>query len=122
MKLLLQLFYIFTLCLIGEGISSALPFPFPSSIISMLLLLILLCTKWIRASDIKELSEFLLSNMAFFFIPAGVAVMEKYNLLKGNILILLLICILTTVLTFLATSYTVTLIMKVMNQKGGSHE
>ena len=41
MKLLKQLAFLFILCLIGEYISSILPFAFPAGIISMIILLIL---------------------------------------------------------------------------------
>lgn len=45
--------------------------------------------------------------MAFFFIPAGVTIMENYEFLKGSILQLLIICVVTMILTFAATAYTV---------------
>ncbi|BBF43809.1 antiholin-like protein LrgA [Lachnospiraceae bacterium KM106-2] len=121
MSLLSQLLVIFTLCLVGEGIALILPFAFPASIISMILLLVLLCFKWIHLEHIQAVSEFLLHNMAFFFIPAGVAIIEKYPLLRGNELSLLIICLITTVLTFLTTTYTVSMIIRIMG-KGNKHE
>jgi holin-like protein len=116
MKLIKQLCIIFGLCLVGVGISSILPFTFPSSLISMLLLLILLITKVIKLDTIKETAELLLGIMAFLFVPSGVAIIEKYSFLKGKILILIFICIFTTILTFLVTAYTVTAVMKIMNK------
>lgn len=121
MKILTQILLIFSLCLVGELISFFLPFAFPSSIISMLLLLILILVKWINPNQIKEVSEFLLNNMAFFFIPAGVAIIERYEMIRGNILTLLLITIITTAVTFLATVYTVIGMMKLM-KKGKHHD
>lgn len=120
MKLLKQLCIIFGLCLVGVGISAILPFTFPSSLISMILLLILLITKVIKPESIQETSELLLGIMAFLFVPAGVAIIEQYSFLKGKIFILILICIFTTILTFIVTAYTVTGVMKIMNK--GEHK
>lgn len=122
MNIFYQIFIIFGLCLVGEGISSLLPFTFPASLISMILLLILLITKVIKTESIKQTSEFLLANMAFFFVPAGVAIIEKYSFLKGKIMILVLICIVTTILTFLVTAWTVTAVMRIMNKGEHTHE
>lgn len=116
MKLLKQLCIIFGLCLVGIIISSILPFTFPSSLISMILLLILLITKIVKPENIHETSELLLGIMAFLFVPAGVAIIEKYSFLKGKIFILILICIFTTIITFVVTACTVTAVMKIMNK------
>lgn len=116
MKIIKQLCLIFGLCLAGVAISSVLPITFPSSLISMLLLLLLFITKCIKPAAIKETAEFLLGSMAFFFVPSGVAIIEQYSFLKGKIVILILICIVTTILTFLTTTFTVTMIIKCMNK------
>ena len=60
--------------------------------------------------------------MAFFFVPAGVAIIEKYSFLKGRITVLVLICIVTTILTFLVTAWTVTVVMRIMNKGERTHE
>ena len=122
MKLLKQLGIILALCLVGVGISAILPFTFPSSLISMILLLILLMAKIITPETIQETSELLLGIMAFLFVPSGVAIIEKYSFLKGKIFILIIICIVTTILTFITTAYTVTAVMKIMNKGENKNE
>lgn len=122
MKLLKQLCIIFGLCLVGVGISAILPFTFPASLISMILLLILLISKIITPETIQETSELLLGIMAFLFVPSGVAIIEKYSFLKGKIFILIIICIVTTILTFITTAYTVTAVMKIMNKGENKNE
>lgn len=116
MKILLQIAIVFIICLLGEAIAVVLPITFPSSVISMILLFLLLLSKILKPEHIKEKTNFLLKNMAFFFIPAGVSIMNYYDVLKGNILKLLIICLLTTVITFLATAYTVKFVMKLQNK------
>lgn len=107
MKIMLQVAIIFTICLFGEGISSILPINMPGSVVSMILLFLLLLSKVVKEENIKETADFFLKNMAFFFIPAGVAIMEYFDLIKDKIFAFLLVCIITTVLTFAATAWTV---------------
>jgi holin-like protein len=122
MKLMLQIGVIFFICLIGEGIASILPIAFPGSVISMILLFILLLFKVLRPDHIKEKSEFLAKNMAFFFIPAGVSIIKYYDVIKDSIIPLLIVCIITTILTFATTAYTVTAIMKIKYRGEKKHE
>ena len=121
MKILWQLCFLFALCLIGDMASFLLPFPFPSSVISLLILLLLLCTRVVKPEQIRESSEFLLKNMAFLFLPAGVQVMEQFSVIQSQIPVLLFIVAVTLVLTFLASAFTVTIVIRWMEkrEKGG---
>lgn len=107
MNLMVQISIVFIVCLMGEGVARLLPISFPASVISMIILFILLLSKLLKPGHIKQKTDFLLKNMAFFFIPAGVTIMENYEFLKGSILQLLIICLVTMILTFVATAYTV---------------
>ncbi len=111
-KLLVQIGIVFGICLVGEGIAAILPFAFPASVLSMLLLFVLLLCGVLKVEHIREKGDFLLKNMAFFFIPSGVALLEQVDFLKGKIMILLLICLITMVLTFAATTFTVRLVSR----------
>lgn len=42
--------------------------------------------------------------MAFFFIPAGVGILEQFEFVKDSMWQLLLICLVTTLLTFGVTA------------------
>ena len=117
MKILYQIAIIFFLCLMGGIISALLPFPFPSAIAAMLLLLAALFSGILRIDHIKEKSDFLLSNMAFFFIPAGVKVIEHFDTISSIWWQFLLISILSTVLVFLITAGTVSLVMRFEERK-----
>lgn len=107
MKILTQIGIVLGVCLVGEGISLLLPFPFPGSVIGMILLFLLLFFGILRPDHIAQKADFLLKNMAFFFIPAGVGILESFEALRGRLLILIGICALTTLLTFAATAFTV---------------
>ncbi|MDD5953522.1 MAG: CidA/LrgA family protein [Oscillospiraceae bacterium] len=125
MKILVQLTILFTICLVGQLIAGLLPIPVPGSVISMVILLLLLLFRLLKPVHIQETAEFLLKNMAFFFVPAGVQILEKYTFLQGHVLVFALICIVTTLLTFLVTALTVTGVIKLQEKfqnRGVSHD
>lgn len=117
MKILYQIAIIFFLCLMGEIIGAVLPFPFPSAIIAMLLLALALFTGTLKIDHIREKSDFLLSNMAFFFIPAGVKVIEHFDLIKQVWWQFFLIAIASTVIVFLVTAATVSLTLRLEERR-----
>ena len=116
MKIIYQIVIIFTLCWASEIIEGLLPFSFPASVIGMILLFILLAFRVLKVEHIREKSDFLLSNMAFFFIPAGVSIINYFDVLKGNVGKLLLICFLTTILTFATTAWTIRGVLRLQNR------
>ena len=120
MKIIKQFGIIFSLCWIATVIEGLLPIAFPASVIAMLLLLLCLMTGVLKIDHIREKSDFLLANMAFFFIPAGVNVINYLDILKANWLPLLLICVITTVITFAATAYSIRLTVWLLGRRKGA--
>lgn len=120
-KLLVQIGIVFGICLVGEGISRILPFAFPASVISMILLFLLLLSGALKVEHIREKGDFLLRNMAFFFIPSGVGLIEQADAVRGKVLPLLAVCLITTVLTFAVSAATIRLVSSWQNRlkKGG---
>lgn len=105
MKILIQISIVFGICWIGEGMARLLPLP--GSVISMVLLLLLLLIQAVKPEHIREKSDFLLQNMAFFFIPAGVAILESFDVLAKSLIPFLTVCFLSTIITFAVTAFTV---------------
>lgn len=117
MKIIKQFGIVFSICWLGTVIEHFLPFAFPSSVIAMLLLLLCLLTGILKVEHIREKSDFLLANMAFFFIPAGVNVINYLDILKASWLPLIVICILTTVITFAATAFSIRLTVRLLKKR-----
>jgi len=82
MILIKQIAIFLGLWLLGNLISYFTNAPLSGSIIAMLLLVVALELKLIKTKDVKDVANFLLNNMAMFFIPAGVGLMCHYQVLK----------------------------------------
>lgn len=124
MKILRQIFLILLFYLLGEFISLAIGwiipnFYFPGAILGMMLLLPFLLYKKL---NIDEVGGFLSTNMSFFFIPAAVSVLEYINLLQSTFLIILVIIILSTLISFFAIIGVLTLLKKREDKRGVAHE
>ena len=118
MKILKQFGVIFGVCWVSLVIEHYLPFSFPASVIGMILLLLCLLTGFLKIEHVQE-ADFLLGNMAFFFVPAGVSIINYFDILKSTVLQLLVICVVSTIVTFAVTAYVVTLTVKLMEKKKG---
>lgn len=117
MKIIFQLTIIFGIALIGALICAILPFPFPVSVMGMLLMSALLFIGAIKEETIAETSNFLLQNMVIFFVPSGISILEYLDLLSwSNIWKIVVICVGTTVLTFGVTALTVKLVLKIQRR------
>ena len=112
MGIMAQIGIVLAVCLVGEGIAALLPIPFPASVISMVLLFLLLAAKLLRPHHIKEKSNFLITNMACFFVPAGVGILRYADVLWANLLPLL----------YGVTAWAVQLTMRAIQKKEARHD
>lgn len=119
MNILGQIALVFGLCFLGEIVATILPVQFPASVIAMIIFFVLLVTKIVKKDSLESITSFLTGNMALFFIPATVAIVKSYDIFKDYIWQFLFVCFITTVITFLATAYTVMFVMKFMKKKEG---
>ena len=110
---------VFGICLLCEGVSALLPFPFPGSVLSMLVLLALLLSGVIKERHIGRVCAFFLGNMAFFFLPSCVGIMEQWGVLSAVLLPFFAIAALTTPLVYAVTGWTVQLLMARQKRKEG---
>ena len=116
MRILKQIGFIFGICLVGQIIAELIPVPFPGSVMRMVLLFILFMLNWANPEKLKNVNDFLLENMSFFFVPSAVSIITKYDLIKNSIVQILIICVVSFVVTFAVTAYTVTFVMKIQER------
>jgi holin-like protein len=77
----------------------------PSSIIGMLLLTSLLYFKVIKLSQVKAMSDLLVQNLAFFFIPPGVAIMLYLDVICDQFLAIVVSSVLSTLVVLAVTGH-----------------
>lgn len=75
---------IFACLLAGELIAMIPGVSIPGSIIGMLVLTVLLERKVVKPDSIAPLCRFLIKNMAFFFVPPGVALMLYFDIITAE--------------------------------------
>ena len=122
MNIMAEIAILCGVCLVSEGIAALIPVAFPASVIALLLLGLLLFAKILKPEHIQRLSGFLVANMAFFFLPSCVGVMEHAPIILGQLAPFLLISFLTTPLIYLVTGWSVQWLIRRARGKGaGKH-
>lgn len=101
----------------GELLYELLPFPIPASVYGLVLMVILLMTRIVKLEMIEETADFLISMMGIFFVPSSVGLMNSFDVMKGSVLQLFVMCAVSTVVVMSVTGLVAQLIMKVMKKK-----
>ena len=101
-----QCFILFGCLALGELTVRTTGVKLPSSIIGMLLLTLLLKLKVIKLEWVRGLTDFLIANLGFFFVPPGVALILYFDLIRAEILPIALATLLSTVIVLIITGHT----------------
>jgi holin-like protein len=110
--MILQFVIIFGCLAIGELIVSITGIKLPASIIGMLLLTSLLKIGWVKLEWVKGISDFLVKNLPFFFVPPGVAVMLYFDIIKASFWPIVVAAAGSTIIVLAVTGWTHQLIRK----------
>ena len=106
MKYIKQFAIICMVSLLGEFLNYLVPLPVPASVWGMVLMFVLLATKVVDLSRVEETADYLL----LILVPLGAQILVGYDAIKNDVLPLVFICIITTLLVFLATAFFVQLV------------
>lgn len=90
---------------VGELIVYLTGVKLPSSILGMLLLTLLLKLKWIKLEWVQGMSDFLVANLGFFFVPPGVALMLYFDVIKEQWLPIVASVVISTSLVLVVTGW-----------------
>lgn len=104
---------------VGEFITWLTGISVPSSIIGMLLLTFLLKVKVIKLEWVETISNFLVKNMGFFFVPPGVALMLYFDIIGKEIVPIVLATTLSTMLVLIVTGWTHIMTRKIIKRIKG---
>ncbi len=103
--MVLQCSVIFGFLAIGELIVYLTKVPIPSSIIGMILLTCSLKVGLIKEEWVDRLADFLIKNLGFFFVPAGVGLMKCFGIIKAQWLPIVMATIVSTVIIIAVTGW-----------------
>ena len=107
-----QFFVIFGCLALGEFVVWATGIKLPSSIIGMLLLTLFLKLGWVKLKWVERLSELLIANLGFFFVPPGVALILYLDDIKENWFPIVTATVVSTLLVLVVTGHMHQLVIK----------
>lgn len=90
---------------LGELIVYLTGIKLPSSIIGMLLLTLFLKLGWIKLHWVQGMSDFLVANLGFFFIPPGVALMLYFDIIAAQFWPIVIATLVSTLLVLVITGW-----------------
>lgn len=115
--MILQCAVLFAFLAIGEAVVYFTGIPIPSSIIGMLLLTAALKLRIVRLMWVDKVSDFLVGNLGFFFVPAGVGLMRCLGLVSEQWLPIVGASVVSTFLIIAVTGW----VHQFVRRIGSSH-
>lgn len=101
----------------GEALNLLLPLPVPAGVYGLFILLGLLCSGWVKLSDVCATGELLLDLMPLMFIPASAGLIESVGELKAVLIPFLVISVLSTLIVMGVTGKTTELVLKLQKKE-----
>jgi putative effector of murein hydrolase LrgA (UPF0299 family) len=112
--MLLSLGLILLCQLVGEAIARGSGIPVPGPVIGMVLCVVLLLVRdnigprlplELRDGTFEQTGQGILSHLSLLFIPAGVGVVQRLDVLAANALAIVSALVISTVLTLVVTAW-----------------
>ena len=100
-----QCFILFGCLALGELLVYLTGIKLPSSIVGMLLLTLFLQLGWVKLEWVQGLSNFLVANLGFFFVPSGVALMLYFDVIQAQFWPIVVATVVSTVLVLVVTGW-----------------
>lgn len=114
--MVLQCAIIFGCLGLGELIVWLTGVKLPSSIIGMLLLALFLQLKLVKLRWVEGISNFLVKNLGFFFVPPGVALMLYLDIIKAQLIPIVVASVISMVIVIVVTGWIHQLIRRFQNE------
>lgn len=108
---------IFSCLAAGEFLAYILKLPIPGSILGMLVLTFLLQSGRLKVESVKSISKFLISNMGFFFVPPGVALMLYFDIIAKEWIPITVATVVSTAIVLVATGHVHQLTHRLLRHK-----
>ncbi|MDD3414973.1 MAG: CidA/LrgA family protein [Lachnospiraceae bacterium] len=122
MKYLRQITILLIFSVVGELLNILIPLPVPGSVYGMVLLFIALMTGIVKLSQVEETAKFMISIMPIFFISPTVSIMTSMGGMKGQILALIIICVISTSVVLMITGRVAQFVMQEQKRRKQKEE
>lgn len=116
MKIYKQIAILLGICLLADFISAIMPFPFPTNVTAMVIMLLVLFCGLVKLEWVEDVCNTLIGNMQIMFIPSACSLMISYKMVLDQLFTFILICVVSTLITWLVTYYTIAFVSKIQNQ------
>lgn len=100
MKYLTQFLRILAFTLAGELLQRLVPLPIPASVYGLVLLFGALNTGLVKLEQVKDAGGFLISILPILFVSPAVGILDNWGAIRGALIPILVLTLLSTVLTF----------------------
>lgn len=100
MKYLTQFLRILAFTLVGELLQRLVPLPIPASVYGLVLLFAALNTGLVKLEQVKDAGGFLISILPILFVSPAVGILDNWEAIRGALIPILALTLLSTVLTF----------------------
>lgn len=117
MKYLYQFMIIALISFAGELLNHLLPLPVPASVYGVVIMFFCLLTGVIKLEHIEKASGFLLNIMPVLFVPAAVNLMNIFGDIKGSLVQIIIISLVSTVVVMAFTGVVSQLIIRKRKDK-----
>ena len=118
MKYIHQFLIIMSISFIGE-LLSLLPLPVPASVYGLLILLTCLFTGVIKLKDVEDVADWLILIMPVLFVPSAVSLMNVGDELLGDIVVIGVVLVVSTIVVMVTTGKVAQLITERKENKNG---
>lgn len=103
MKYLFQFMIIAFISFVGELLNHLIPLPVPASVYGVVIMFLCLLTGLIKLEQIEEASGFLLNIMPVLFVPAAVNLITVFGDIKGSLVQIVIITLVSTIVVMAVT-------------------
>lgn len=117
MKYVYQIGIISGISFVAELFYALLPFPVPASVYGLVILLILLLTKIVKVEQIENVADWLLKIMPILFVGPSVGLITSFDIIKGQIVPLVIMCVVSTIGVMIVTSVTAQFVIRLKKRK-----
>ena len=105
---------LFAFLAFGELVVYLTGIPIPSSIIGMISLTIALKAGIVKERWVSKIADFLVKNIGFFFVPAGVGLLTCFDIVRGDLWSIVTATVVSTLLVITITGWVHQLARKIL--------